>query len=113
TIAIFHIGSVPIMYFSTGFLFFVIFMLWSSATILFCMFLSTIFNRPILAVVITVIIWMTTMTIPIILHPMVKVVSGNSDNSWRLFTCLFPNAALSWLMLVAANAETYAVGATW
>ena len=105
----------PIVKYSSESLLFTIIVIYSIQSILFCMALTTVFNRPVLAVVITVIIWILSYAIPFgLLSP---VFHENMDivgtNKYRILSSFLPNMGLTWALALVGQMEIMGTGAQW
>ena len=94
---------------------FVILMIFNCQAILFCMLIATIINRPVIAVVFTVIGWIVSYSVPMsLLSPMIKrnidVIGTNPSRGW---TSLLPNMGLAWCFSQINQYENYASGLKW
>ncbi|CAG2161807.1 unnamed protein product [Oppiella nova] len=108
-------GGDPVISYTSGSLFFAILFIYSIQSILFCMTITTIFNRPVLAVIVTVILWIVTYAVPIgILNPFFhKNMDIIGTNSARMLSSLLPNMGLSWCMSIMGQFEVMGTGANW
>lgn len=108
-------GGDPLITYSSGFLFFVILVLYSVQSLLFCMTITTVFNRPVPAVIVTVILWIVTYAVPIgVLNPMFhKNMDVVGTNGGRIFSSILPNMGLSWCLAIIGQFEVLSTGAKW
>ena len=110
------LGGDPLIYYSDDFLFFAILVIYSAQSIMFCMTITTVFNRPVLAVVVTVVVWIVSYAAPIgILNPMFhENMDVFGSNPSRVATALFlPNMGLAWSLSILGQFEVLGVGANW
>ena len=89
------------------FIVFVLFLIYSAQTVLFCMTITTVFNRPVVGVIVTVIVWICTYAIPFgiwnpSLNPSMNVIA---TNKYRLLTSFLPNGGLSWALSIIGQFE--------
>jgi len=108
-------GGRSLAYKSDAFLVFAILIIFSAQSILFCMTITTVFNRPVIAVVVTVILWIVTYAVPYrILYPGFKQeIDVTQNNPQRLATALLPNMGLSWCFSILGSLENSNIGANW
>ena len=107
------LGGDPIIFYSNTFLFFLLLVIYSAQTILFCMTLTTVFNRPVLAVIVTVILWIVSYAVPIgVLNPIFhQDMDITATNGARILSVLLPNMGLSWALAVIGQYEVMGTGA--
>ncbi|XP_076318605.1 phospholipid-transporting ATPase ABCA3-like isoform X2 [Tachypleus tridentatus] len=106
--------DIAVLYHTDGFLLFIILLLYSAATTLFCITISTFFNKPVVSVIFTVILWQCSYSVP--QNLMDSYGSSNYNDislSLKLASCLLPNMALYWAVRVMSTFESYKEGATW
>ena len=108
-------GGESIINHSDPSLVFVILMIFNCQAILFCMLIATIINRPVIAVVFTVIGWIVSYSVPMsLISPMIKqdidVIGTNPSRGW---TSLLPNMGLAWCFSQINQYENYASGLKW
>ena len=105
----------PIVEYSNTLLFFTILLIYSAQTVLFCMTLTTVFNRPVLAVVVTVIVWILSYAVPFgvlmpLFHPEINIIG---TNKYRILSAFLPNMGLSWAFAIVGQFEILGTGAHW
>ncbi|CAG2117255.1 unnamed protein product, partial [Medioppia subpectinata] len=108
-------GGDPIINFTSATIFFAILLIYCIQSILFCMTITTIFNRPVLAVIVTVILWVVSYSVPIgILNPFFhKNMDIVGTNGARMMSAMLPNMGLSWCMSIMGQFEVLGTGANW
>ncbi len=108
-------GGLPCFLYSDAFLFFCIMILFSASTILSCMLLTTVFNRPVIAVVVTVILFICSYSVvlPFLSPTYNNQMDIKATQSWRILTCLVPNLGLQWALTLIGQCENYGYGANW
>ena len=101
---------------SNGLIFFISLVLFNISSILSSMLLTTVFNRPVIAVVVSVVLFEVSYIVPFaLLDPMVKSSSADYQPNSSLFalTALMPNAGFHWLIAVMGTMEGSGQGLTW
>ena len=108
-------GGLPFFLWSNGFIFFISMVMFNISTILSCMLLTTVFNRPVIAVVVSVILFEVSHSVPwALLDPMFKSSSISTPNtSLMALTCFLPNMSLQWLVSIMGKVENYGHGVSW
>lgn len=108
-------GGLPSFMYTDPTLFFVAMILYSASTIMSCMLLTTVFNRPIIAVVASVILYYASYSAPA--NFLSVTYSANLDigatQPGRILSCLLPNMGLYWVISLMGQCEAYGYGATW
>lgn len=100
--------------FTNYFLFFFTFALWGVSIILFCMVISTVFNRPVIAVIVTIILWIVSFSLPnAFLNPTFHNLSSGKLSVFRILSTFLPNMGLSWALSLMGQQELYGDGAQW
>ncbi|XP_076318610.1 phospholipid-transporting ATPase ABCA3-like [Tachypleus tridentatus] len=106
--------DIAVLYHTDGFLLFIILLLYSAATILFCVTISTFFNKPVVSVIFTIILWQCSYSVP---QNLMDPFGGNKYSDitlgQKLASCLLPNMALHWAVKVMSTLESFKEGATW
>ena len=106
-------GGRPFYVWSNGFMLFISLILYNMSTILSCMLLTTVFNRPVIAVVVSVILFEVSHSVPwALLEPMFTSRKVPSTSMMAL-SCLLPNMGIQWVMSLMGNVELYGHGVTW
>ncbi|XP_023244224.1 ATP-binding cassette sub-family A member 3-like, partial [Centruroides sculpturatus] len=95
-------------------LFFVLMLLYSISSLLFCFLITTVFNKPSYAVIMTVIIWIGSFLGPFILVvPFGTDVFANTHFNTKVLTCLLPNMAFVWVWFAFSHFEFLKGGTHW
>ncbi|XP_013772633.2 ATP-binding cassette sub-family A member 3-like [Limulus polyphemus] len=106
--------DIALLYHTDGFLLFIILLLYSAATILFCITISTFFNKPVASVICTIILWECSFSVPQnLMDPYGGSKYGDTSLSLKLASCLLPNMAMHWAVRVMSTFESFKEGATW
>ena len=108
-------GRIPYVMYSNAFIFFISLVLFNVSTILSSMLLTTVFNRPVIAVVVSVILFEVSHSVPMCIfsptfNPNINV---PGITGWRLLTCLLPNSGMQWVLTAIGKVEIYNRGVTW
>ena len=108
-------GGLPYFLWSNGFIFFISMVLFNISSILSCMLLTTVFNRPVIAVVVSVILFEVSHAVPFaLLDQTFRSNDGALPNtSMMALTCLLPNMGIQWVLTLMGNTELYGHGLTW
>lgn len=90
---------------------YIILLLYTVNLILVAFLISILFKRPIVAVIVSLIFYVATDYIHYIIDPKFnKAINSNSYNYVQLFTCLFPNVSINFIMRILSILETYSTG---
>lgn len=114
---IFYIGfgGEPIYHYMSVTLFIAILLVYNVQNLLYNMLISTVFNQPVIAVVATTVLYLTSFAIPVgLLHPAIHVnMVVTESNQWRLLSCFLPNLGIVWCLAVAGQYEIHSVNLGW
>ncbi|KAH9405759.1 hypothetical protein TYRP_014055, partial [Tyrophagus putrescentiae] len=92
---------------SSPLVFFLGYLIWGAQLILFSHFVTTIFNRPVIATIVMTILWVVSVTL--IFRSLVPSVNPNmaieDGNTSRLMTCLLPSGSLIWFLSIMGALE--------
>ena len=104
-------GGLPWFLWSSGWLFFLGMLLYNITTILSSMLLTTVFNRPIIAVVVSVILFEVSQSVPMaLLNPTFRGKNFQPDFNLMTLSCFLPNMGIHWIMTLMGNTEIYGHG---
>ncbi|CAG2112272.1 unnamed protein product, partial [Medioppia subpectinata] len=80
-----------------------------------CMLLTTVFNRPVIGVVVSVVLFEISHTLPMgLLSPMFNTtIDVGSNKGWLILTCFLPNSAMQWFFSVMSEWEAKGQGLSW
>ena len=108
-------GGLPYIVYSNPFIFFISLVLFNVSTILSSMLLTTVFNRPVIAVVVSVILFEVSHSVPMgLMSPSFNEnLEVSAITGWRFLTCLLPNSGLQWALSLMGQVEKYGKGVTW
>ena len=109
------LGGEPIYYYMSITVFMTILLIYNVQNILYNMLISTVFNQPVIAVVATVVLYLTSFAIPIgLIHPAIHVnMNVVATNQWRLLSCFLPNLGIVWCLAVAGQYEVHSKPLGW
>ena len=113
---VYGFGNGTAIHWSNGLIFFISLILYNISSILSSMLLTTVFNRPVIAVVVSVVLFEISYVVPLsLLDPMTK--SSTSDYhpkaSLLALTSLLPNSGFHWLIAIMGTKEGFGEGLTW
>ncbi|CAG2114253.1 unnamed protein product, partial [Medioppia subpectinata] len=102
-------GGLPFVVYSNAFVLLIALVLFNINTILNSMFITTMFNRPVIGVVVSVIWFEVSHAVPMgALSTMYNQdidVEGTTNS--RILSCFQPNSAMQWMFTVMGQCETY------
>lgn len=108
-------GDEPVIQYFDASLFYAILALYFAQSIMFCLLITTIFNKPVPAVIFTVIVYILSFGVPIgILHPSYhKNMDVIATNPQRLLSSIFPNMGIAWAFAIIGRFELSSKSAGW
>lgn len=106
--------NAAVLFYSDFFLLLVILLLYCTATLLFLLNFTVIFNSPVVGVVFAVICWVASYSLPTsLLDPLGQDLYNSIRASAKLGTSLLPNAGLYWCFRLVGFLEARGIGASW
>jgi hypothetical protein len=108
-------GDEPVIQYFDASLFYAILALYFAQSIMFCLLITTIFNKPVPAVIFTVIVYILSFGVPIgILHPSYhKNMDVIATNPQRFLSSIFPNMGIAWAFAIIGRFELSSKSAGW
>ena len=104
-------GSTAVFNYTSPLLVFCILLLYTTNLILLGFLISIPFKRPIIAVIVSLIIYVATDTLHYFIDPKYnKVINSNAINTIQLISCLLPNSSINFMMRLLSILELYSNG---